>query len=236
MDGVDMVYHLAANSNVRESSADARDTLGTTKAVLNAMVQCNVGDLVFASSSAAYGRSDRPLTENDRLNPISEYGRAKAASEEMILNVCEEHGMNGTILRLANVVGPGQSHGVVFDLFNKLKDDPKRLEIMGNGLQTKEYVHVHDVLDAIDILMNEEPDIYNVSSGSPISVLEIADMICAAMGLDDVEYITEDNECGWEGDIPRYSLDTSKIRSTGWSPKYDSEKAIADAVSFLMCN
>jgi len=233
MQDIDLVYHLASNSDVRNKGADERDTFRTTQAVLESMRKYHVKRLVFTSSSTVYGIGDITWSENHPLKPISEYGKAKKMSENLIKSECIKRDLNAVILRLANVVGEGQTRGVAVDFIRKLQQDPTSLKIMGNGKQTKEYVHIFDVLSAMRVVTEINPsfEIYNVSSSTSLSVIEIADIICNEMGLENVEYICEDKESGWEGDVPRYSLDTSKLKSTGWTYQYDSISAIKSAVS-----
>ena len=232
--GIDRVYHLASRCEINNGCDFNRDTFETTKAVLNAMKECDVKELFFASTSAVYGEGDWSFRENDALNPISEYGIAKMKSEEAIRCACESRIMRAVVFRMANVVGPDQTHGVAFDFVRKLKDDCIKLKILGDGRQTKEYIFVDDVINAMDrvFLSNQNVfEIFNVSSGTTISVLEIADEICRIMGLTDVEYDVGDTRFGWEGDVPNFMLNTDKIESAGWKPLFDSRDAIRKSVA-----
>ena len=236
MHNVDLVYHLASNSDVRNKEADEKDTFGTTHAVLTSMNKNHVKKILFTSSSAVYGVGPNPWSENHSLNPISEYGKAKEMSEILIKNECMKKKLNAVILRLANVVGKDQTHGVLVDFIQKLQQNPHTLEIKGNGQQTKEYIHISDVLNAMHCTMkiNRQFEIYNVSNGTPLSVLEIADLVCHTMRLNNVEYIPEKNEGGWDGDVPSYSLDISKLKSIGWGCQFDSISAVEKAASDLI--
>lgn len=235
MNGMDMVFHLAASSDVR--TPDENDTVGTTKAIVSSMSKANVKRLLYTSTSAVYGVKECSCKESDDPDPISDYGKHKATSEAIIRKASEDGKINGTIVRFANVVGPGQTHGVILDFVRKLNSDNKRLEILGDGMQTKEYVHIHDVISAIDKVLSvqtEGIDTYNISSGSQISVREIADIVCEIMDLTDVDYKFGVTKFGWPGDVPRFSLDISKLESIGWRARYDSEEAVRDATECIL--
>ncbi|MDR2943900.1 MAG: NAD-dependent epimerase/dehydratase family protein [Methanosarcinales archaeon] len=232
MPNIDIVYHLASNSNVRDTASDEKDTIGTTISLLESMRKHNVYNLIFTSSSAIYGIGAVAWYENSHATPISSYGKAKRFSEKLIESACLEWGLNATVLRLANVVGKNQTHGVLFDFYQKLQHDPSLLKIMGNGKQTKEYIHISDILSSINLVSKRlhSFEIYNVSSSTPLNVIEIADIICSEMGLLNVKYVTEREEYGWVGDVPYYSLDTSKLKSLGWICKFNSKSAVQRTV------
>ena len=238
MKGTDVVYHLAAKCEVNHEDDDfEKDTFGTTESVLNVMKKCSVKNLLFTSTSAVYGYGINSHKETDKTNPVSEYGIAKVRSEELIYKKALIGDVKATIFRMANVVGPGQTHGIVFDFVNNLKKDNSELLIKGNGKQTKEYIHIFDVLGAIDHvfkLSGPNIDIYNISNDSRISVIEIADIVCRSMNLENVNYVTEKSEYGWKGDIPYFSLDITKICQSGWKWTFNSSQAISDSAYRLL--
>ncbi len=231
--GCDTVFHLASNTDVRksagDSSVDLEQTFLTTRAVLEGMRDNGIGNLFFSSSSAVYGNNDLPSAEDSPCRPISLYGAYKAASESLISAYSRLCGMNSLVIRFSNVIGPRSGHGVIYDFVRKLKKNPAMLEILGDGRQTKEYVHVSDAISSIIHLMgNRTPgtSVYNVSSGTQIDVDSIGRLVCRRMGLDDVEFCHTGGESGWKGDIPRFSFDISKAGSAGWHPSMDSENAV----------
>jgi UDP-glucose 4-epimerase len=143
----------------------------------------------------------------------------------------------GTVFRFANVVGPRQTHGVGYDFVRKLRANPQKLLILGDGSQSKPYIHVHDVLDAFDLLERERQgpyEYFNVGTTDHITVREIADIVVRELGLSTVSYEYTGGLRGWKGDVPVYRLDTSKIRSRGWTSRYTSEGAVTDAIRSMI--
>jgi len=240
---IDMVYHLAANSDIQKGALnpdiDFNDTFLTTKVLLDVMRKNNVKNLFFSSTSAVYGEKNEILNENTPgLRPVSYYGGAKLSSEALISSYAAMCDMNVMIFRFPNVIGPRLTHGVIFDFINKLKKNPKRLEILGNGLQCKPYIYVLDLVDAIIKMtksMNKGIDLYNISViGNGTTVNEIADIVVDEMKLKDVEYIYSGSDRGWKGDVPKFSYDITKILNTGWKPKYNSNEAVRKTVKDVL--
>ena len=234
---IDDVFHLAANSDIQASAMDPQieyqSTLTTTWALLYAMRENGIKRFFFASTSAVYGeRCDVDLRETDALAPISYYGAAKAASEAFIHAFCSMNDMNACVFRFANVIGPRLTHGVIYDFIRKLRADPTRLQVLGNGTQSKPYIYVDDLIRAI-LLMHDRVsgvEIYNVGVDSCTAVSQIAGIVIREMGLPNVriEYGTEN--VGWKGDVPRFRFDLSKIHATGWRAAMSSDQAVAAAV------
>jgi len=139
--------------------------------------------------------------------------------------------------RFANVVGPRQTHGVTYDFVRRLLADPARLQILGDGNQSKSYIHVSDVVDAM-LLVAEQGwegfDVYNVSTNDYTTVREIADMVVEALGLRGVEYSFTGGERGWKGDVPVVRFDSEKIRGRGWRNRLSSSEALADSIAANM--
>jgi len=233
----DHIFHLAANSDIRESGPDTdlSSTFMTTRSVLEAMATNNIPRLFFSSTSAVYGdkRSTVLKEETGDLRPVSYYGAAKLASEAFIHAYSHRKRFDALILRFPNVVGPRLTHGVIFDFVNKLKADPARLEILGNGKQRKPYIHVSDLINGIAMLSYNMPkgsDLFNMSAESSTTVDEIAGIVCRRMNLKDVKFEYTGGEVGWEGDVPTYEYDISKIKRTGWKYRYSSTEAIKETV------
>jgi len=240
--GHDHVFHLAANSDIRsggrDPSVDLNSTFMTTRSVLDAMVRNRIPRLFFSSTSAVYGdKKDVPLNEETGdLRPISYYGAMKLASEALIHAYSHMNGIDALVFRFPNVVGPRLTHGVIFDFVKKLKADPTRLEILGDGMQRKQYIHVTDLVDAISVLslkMTKGVELYNVSTESFTTVNEIASMVCERMGLTNVRFEYTGGEIGWKGDVPSFEYDIAKIKRTGWTYRYSSSNAVKATIDGL---
>lgn len=237
---IDMVYHLAANSDIQKGgknpSIDFNDTLLTTRVLLEAMRKADVKNMFFASTSAVYGEMlDVKLTESTGgLMPVSYYGGAKLASEALISSYVSMCDMNVVIFRFPNVIGPRLTHGAVFDFIRKLRKNPAELEILGNGTQCKPYIYVLDLVEAIMKLtkkVDQGEIVYNISvTSAGTTVTRIAEIVVEEMGLSEVEFKYTGGDRGWKGDVPRFSYDISKILSTGWKPKHTSDEAVRQTV------
>lgn len=235
----DYVFHMAANSDIQASAkkpeVEYRNTYSTTFQILSAMRKYGVKKLFFASTSAVYGdKRDVVLDENTpNLSPISYYGAAKLGSEALISAFSYMNDIDSLIFRFPNVIGPRLTHGVIFDFIRKLRNNNTQLEILGDGKQTKPYIYVLDLVDAI-MRFKEVKDsgitLYNVSVDGASSVTSIADIICEEMGLRGVKYNYTGGEGGWKGDVPRFRYCIDKIKSTGWSAKYTSDEAVRETV------
>jgi len=246
LSGYDLVFHLAANPDVRagihNTNLDLKTGTIATYNVLEAMRLNGIGKLVFVSSSAVYGDAHLSLVSEHHgpLVPISLYGASKLASEGLISAFCNLFDMQGWVYRLANAVGPRLTHGVIFDFMNKLKRDPKRLEILGDGTQQKSYIHVDDCINGIFFGLENSKEmfnIFNLSSCSTTNVVDIADIVVKSLRLEEVEFTYTGGTSGWPGDVPQINLDTLKINQLGWKPKYTSYEAVYHTVqSLLDCN
>ena len=240
---IDIVYHMAANSDIQKSandtSIDFNDTLLTTRVLLESMRKNNVKNIFFASTSAVYGEMpDIVLNEETGgLKPVSYYGGAKLASEALISSYVSMCDMNAVIFRFPNVIGPRLTHGVVYDFVKKLRNNPKELLILGNGTQCKPYIYVTDLVNAIVKLTEQfEPgvDVFNISVLSEgTSVTHVAEIVVDVLGLSDVEFKYTGGDRGWKGDVPRFKYDISKVLATGWKPEYTSDEAVRKAAQSL---
>jgi len=237
----DRVFHLAANSDIakgtRDPSTDLERTFLTTHHVLEAMRQSGARELVFASTSAIYGEAPGDLSEiHGPLEPISLYGAAKLSSEAFVHAYAHLYGLMGWVFRFPNVVGPNLTHGAIFDFIGRLSRDKTRLVVLGDGTQTKPYLDVDDLLDAILLAVDSRHGhgsvvTYNVAGEGMTSVREIAEMVREGLGLPGatLEYGKESR--GWPGDVPRFSYDTAKIRALGWRPRLTSNEAVRASVA-----
>jgi len=241
--GIDECWHIAADPDVRNSynipiKNFEQDCVGTVN-VLEACRHNGVKKFVFASSSVVYGFAQMPTPEDAPIVPISNYGAAKAASENYVMSYAHLYGIKGTILRYANIIGPRSTHGICYDFYNKLENNPNELEILGDGTQKKSYLHVKDCVEASIIASKNtknEFEIFNVGSDSQISVKEITETITDAMRLEDVKYKYGSGNTGWPGDIPQMLLSINKLRKLGWKPKHTIKEAITDTINYLRNN
>lgn len=239
----DMVYHLAANSDIQKGgknpSVDYNDTFMTTYSVLEFMRRTGVKKLFFASTSAIYGEKTELLSENaGDLQPISYYGGAKYASEGFISSYSYMNDFSTVIFRFPNVIGPNLTHGVIFDFVKKLNNNPNELEILGDGTQTKPYLYVLDLVNAIvnftlDKEMKKGIDIYNAGVETATSVTRIADIICEELGYKNVTYKYTGGNVGWKGDVPKFQYDLTKIHNAGWTANHTSDESVRETAKYI---
>ena len=240
--GVDAVFHLAANPEVRVG--DPREhfehNIKATFTLLEAMREAGVRDIVFASSSTVYGEARILPTPEDYgpLKPISVYGASKLACEALISSYTHTYDFRGVALRYANVVGPRSRRGVVYDFVRKLLANPRRLEVLGDGTQTKSYIWVSDAISATLLAwerMGEGFEAYNVGSVDAIPVSRIARIVVEEAGLEDVEITFTGGVKGgrgWIGDVKYMHLSIEKLEKLGWRPEYNSEEAVRRAARY----
>ena len=236
---VEIVYHFAADPDVRKSVSEplenfSIDAFGT----LNVLEVCRLNDvkhIVFASSSVVYGNAKIPTTEEDPIAPVSNYGAAKATSEYYMSNYSHLYSIKATVLRYANIIGPRLTHGVIYDFYHKLKKNPKRLEILGDGKQKKSYLHVSDAVDAtlLAARKTEKHSVFNVGSEETITAEEIGFLAVSLLGLENVKYEFTGGKIGWLGDVPLMLLSIEKLKSLSWKPKFSIEKSIKDTINWL---
>ncbi|MCI8400774.1 MAG: NAD-dependent epimerase/dehydratase family protein [Lachnospiraceae bacterium] len=233
------IFHLAANSDIQASAANPdieyRNTYSTTFEILSAMREYGVKRLFFASTSAVYGdKREVELDENTPdLAPVSYYGAAKLGSEALIHAFSYMNDMQALIFRFPNVIGPHLTHGVVFDFMKRLEQEPDHLRILGDGKQTKPYIYVTDLVDAILRFMETEKagiTLYNVGVEGDTCVTRIADIVCEEMGLHGVRYEYTGGEGGWKGDVPRFRYCLDRIHGAGWRARYSSDEAVRKTV------
>lgn len=241
--GYDIVYHFAANPDIaramHETDLDLRLGVIATYNLLEAMRLNSVNKIVYTSGSGVYGDVGYVETPEDfgPLLPTSMYGASKLGAEGIISAFCYMFNMKSWIFRFANVVGKRQTHGVAFDFIKKLKEDPKQLLILGDGNQSKSYIHVFDVLDAISLVVenaNATVNVYNVATGDYITVNEIADIVIKEMGLENVRYEYTGGSKGWKGDVPVVRFNLDKIYKLGWKAKYSSKEAVIKSVKEML--
>jgi len=243
MVGIDMVYHLAANPDIRLGTritdTDLKEGTIVTYNVLESMRLAGVEKIAFASSSVVYGEgAPMPTPENHGpCLPISLYGASKQAGEGLIGAWVGTFGLQAWIFRFANIIGERGTHGVIFDFIHKLKADPSRLEVLGDGLQEKSYMEVGDCVDAIIHVIentNERMNLYNLGSHDTCSVRNIAAIVVRETGCDNASIEYTGGDRGWAGDIPKAMLAINRLEKLGFKVNYDSEEAVAHTTRVLI--
>lgn len=244
----DLVFHLAANPDVKIGASDTsvhiEQNLNATHKVLDSMRKNDVDEIVFTSTSTVYGETEVIPTPEDLgpLKPISLYGSSKLGCEALISSFCHTFGMRSVSFRFANVVGPRSTHGVTYDFVQKLKENPERLEILGAPPgTTKSYFYVTDCIEGMlhgAKHAEDKVEYFNLGSEDYIDVKEIADIVCREMGLEDVYYDWTESQGGskggWKGDVEVMLLSIEKMEELGWSPDHDSAESIAKTVRALI--
>jgi len=243
--GQDMVFHLAANPDVKLGAENTRIHLDqnilTTHNLLEAMRTKGVRRIAFTSTSTIYGEASLvPTPENyGPLKPISLYGASKLACEALISSYCHTFDMQSWIYRFANIVGERGTHGVLVDFIRKLRADPEEMEILGSGKQRKSYLEVKDCVGAmIHCVENsaEQISIFNIGSRDTVDVTEIADIVAEGMGISGVKYRYTGglDGRGWKGDVKNMLLSIEALEKLGWSPSFSSRESIRSAVYSLL--
>lgn len=237
-----IIFHLAANPEVKVGETDPKvhfeENILTTFNLLEAIQQSNTPKtIIFTSTSTVYGEASQiPTPENYApLIPISTYGASKLASEALITSYAYTYNHRALILRLANIIGPKSNHGVIIDFIKKIVKNPKQLEILGDGLQEKSYLHIEDCIEAIIHLTNKfcrnkkRVDVYNIGSNDRITVKEIAKIVAEEMKTQNIKFKFTggvDGGRGWKGDVKKMQLSINRLVKTGWKPKYTSKQAV----------
>ncbi len=243
--GIDIVYHVAANPDVRVGVDDTwvsvEQNIIATYNLLEAIRKVRASDppaVSFTSTSTIYGNATVMPTPEDYgpLIPISQYGASKLAAEALISAFSDNFGIRSSVFRFANVVGPRSTHGILIDFMRKLKKDPTRLEILGDGTQRKSYIHVSDCVEGVihaTETQRTQFEYFNVGTDDFIEIRHIPDIVVKAMGLNGVryDYTGGHKGAGWKGDVKYMSLDIKKLLSTGWTYHHDSRGSLEKAAS-----
>jgi UDP-glucose 4-epimerase len=242
--GADIVFHLAANADVRFGTAQPRrdleqNTIATFN-VLEAMRANGIKMIAFASTGSIYGEASVIPTPEEAPFPVqtSLYGASKLAGEGLIAAYAEAFGMQGYIFRFVSILGQRYTHGHVFDFMRKLDQDPSTLEILGDGLQRKSYLHVDDCVDAMLTAIAQAHDkinIFNLGTDEYCQVRDSAKWIADRLGTEPTLTFTGGDR-GWIGDNPFILLDTRRIRALGWRPKLAIRESVELTVDWLKAN
>jgi UDP-glucose 4-epimerase len=233
---IDLIYHLAAQVVVPYSMENPIEDFETNaRGTLNILEKARKDDakVVFASSAAVYGNTTKlPTSENYGFNPASCYGLSKVVGEQYCNMYSKQYGLDIAILRFANVYGP-KGHGVIPDFLDKLSRNPEKLEIIGTGLQSRDFVHISDVVDALILSAVNEDAIgktYNIGFGKTTKIIDLAKMILKILGLSDKTAITTTN-LPWQGDINTIWFDITKIKKElKWQPKISLEDNLKEMI------
>lgn len=232
------IFHLAAYPEVRTGfehpEISFQENIQNTFNLLEEIRKSNTDTILFTSSSTIYGEPKIIPTLEDYgpLFPISPYGASKLACESLISSYCYAYGIRGIVFRLANIVGSRSHHGIILDFIEKLKADKKKLEVLGDGKQTKSYLHVSDCIDSFFFCLSKIKktfDVFNIGNDDRIDVISIANIVCKNMKLEDVKIMVTggvDGGRGWIGDVKKMHLDISKLKNLGWRPNYSSYEVV----------
>jgi UDP-glucose 4-epimerase len=248
MSNVDLVIHFAANPDIAKAvtqpDIDFWEGTYLTQNVLEAMRINNVMSILYTSGSGVYG--EQPNIEFQESYgpcfPISTYGASKLACEALISSYCHMFGIKGRAFRFANVVGSKQTHGVGYDFIRRLRQDSSQLRILGDGTQSKSYIYVDDVIDAMLLVYENSKsesaacfDVFNVATDDYITVTDIAYIASDIAGLskDSVNYQYTGGNRGWKGDVPKVLFDVSKIKKLGWRASKTSFQAIEASITSM---
>ena len=242
--GHEFVFHLAANADVRFGTEHPRRDLEqntiVTNNVLEAMRKNGISKIAFASTGSVYGDATVIPTPENAPFPIqtSLYAASKLAGEGLIAAYCGGFGFQSWIFRFVSILGERYTHGHVFDFYRKLKQNPSRLEVLGNGKQRKSYLYIQDCIDAMLFALeksNESVNVLNLGVDGYCEVNDSIGWICEELGVTPkLEYSGGDR--GWIGDNPFIFLDTSNIRDLGWKPKLSIQDGVLKTIQYLKTN
>jgi len=244
MRGSDFVFHLAANADVRFGTKHPRRDLEqntiATYNVLEAMRANGIKRIAFSSTGSVYGETEVIPTPENAPFPVqtSLYGASKLAGEGLIAAYCEGFGFQSYIFRFVSILGERYTHGHVFDFCKRLKADPTKLRVLGNGKQRKSYLYIQDCIDAMLLATakaSERVNIFNLGVDAYCEVNDSVGWICETLGArPQIDYTG--GERGWIGDSPFILLDVTKLRDLGWSPKVGIQEGVVKTVRFLQAN
>jgi len=239
MRGAEHVYLLAANPDIAaavdEPSIDFWQGTYLTHNTIEAMRVNGVRRITYTSGSGVYGDRGSQSVDEDfgPLIPVSTYGASKLGCEAMLAAYAHMFDIHAVVFRFANVVGPRQTHGVTYDFVRRLLEDPGELRILGDGRQSKSYIHVSDVVAGMLTLTGrgwEGFEILNAGTGDYVTVTEIADLVVERMGLSGVRYRYTGGARGWKGDVPVVRFRSDKLASLGWRCAHSSIEALIDSI------
>jgi UDP-glucose 4-epimerase len=242
--GADIVFHLAANADVRFGLEHPRKDLEqntiATFNVLEAMRQTGVRRIAFSSTGSVYGEADTFPTPERSPFPIqtSLYGASKVACEGLIQAYCEGYGFTGTIFRFVSLLGERYSHGHVFDFYKQLRENPLELKVLGDGHQRKSYLYIQDCIDAILLAVEKSTrkvSVFNLGADEYCEVNQSIGWITKHLGIEP-SLVYSGGKRGWVGDSPFIFLDCSEMRALGWAPKVSIQEGVVTTLKYLQAN
>lgn len=240
----DLVWHLAANTDIigghDQPRRDLRDCVMGTFNVMDAIRKNGPRPLIFSSTGAVYGHLCIDVAVNESsgpLLPVSTYAAGKIGSEAFISAFCSLYNTKAWMFRFGNVIGARMTHGVIFDFIHRLKQDPTKLLIRGDGRQEKNYFLVEECIDGmayafrnIELTADQPCNIFNLGTSSITRVVDIAEIIKEEMDLPNAEIVIEGTKKAWPGDQPRVHIEVGRMSSLGWNAKLSSDQAVRIAV------
>jgi UDP-glucose 4-epimerase len=241
--GYDIVWHLGANTDIptgnKVTDLDLKNCTIATRNVLEAMRINNIDEILFASSACVYGDgAPRALSESfGPLFPINLYGAGKLACEGLLSSYSHLFGIKVWMFRFANVVGDRMGHGVIFDFIQKLKKNPRELEILGDGKQEKPFFLVEDCISGMMFAfqkLKNQCDVFNLGTETFITVTRIGEIVCEEMGLKNVKFKYTGGKRGWPGDAPVIHFSVNKMKKLGWQASHSSDEAVRIATRRLL--
>lgn len=236
---IDLLFHLAANSDIaaalRNPTIDFDLGIVTTHAMLEFSREHGVKHFAFSSGSGVYGENPEEIfTENSFVGkPTSTYGATKLASEALISAYSFMFDFKATVFRFSNLVGPFQTHGVIYDFMSKLKLNPHQLEVLGDGTQLKPFIHISDAINGIMLSFENQTspyEVFNISNNTATSVRDLANMVINELKLSKVDVKFQESDRGWKADIPKYMMSSEKLAKQGWRLKYNSDAAVLQTI------
>ncbi len=232
----DLIYHLAAQVVVPYSMENPIEDFETNaRGTLNVLEKARKDDarVVFASSAAVYGNTTQlPTPETHGFSPDSCYGLSKVVGEQYCNMYSKQYDLDVTIVRFANVYGP-KCHGVIHDFLDKISKNPEQLEIIGSGMQSRDFVHIYDVVDALLLSATSDAAIgetFNIGFGKTTTIIDLAKIILGILGLSKKTIIKPTN-IPWQGDIKTIWFDISKVKKTlKWTPRISLEDTLKELI------
>lgn len=234
---IDLVFHLAANSDIAQSINNPLIDFEGTKITSNLLECCRINKvkkIIYTSGSGVYGDSTNLLKEENikYINPVSFYGASKLACEALMSAYSNMYNINISIFRMANIIGSFSTHGVIFDFLKKLKANKSKLQILGDGKQNKSYLYIDDLISAFFCVLKKQKknyDVFNVSTDELITVNGIAKIIFQVLKIKP-EILYTGGNVGWKGDVSYIKLSNKKLKKIGWKYFYKTTSAIKKTI------
>jgi UDP-glucose 4-epimerase len=245
MPGHDLLFHFASNPDIAkaatEPTIDFEQGTLLSQNIFEAARLGGIARIIYASGSGVFGDHPERVFDEEDFSPCptSTYAASKIAGETLLSAYCAMFGLRGLTYRFANVVGPHQTHGVAFDFIRKLRQNPRRLTVLGDGHQTKPYIHVDDIVSALLRFRDDFPkryDYFNLTTPDSLTVKQIALLVIDEMGLREVEIQFGTSDRGWAGDVPRIRFTAEKMKGHGWAPRRNSAEAMRASIRGMLAN